>query len=83
MIFRKKCGPKNGDNVQVNADSTTINDDFLILCAFINAADEKDVMLYFAARNNLNWKYQMDQKKIELAFFKDFALCCQKNMPIQ
>jgi hypothetical protein len=25
----------------------------------------------------------MDQKKIELAFFKDFALCCQKNMPIQ
>jgi hypothetical protein len=73
MIFdclREKHGLKNGDNMQVNVDYTTLNDNFLILCAFINVGGEKDVMLYFIVRNYAKRKNQIDQKKMELAFFK-------------
>jgi hypothetical protein len=82
MIFdclREKHGLKNGDNIQVNVDYTTLNDDFLILCASINVAGEKDVMLYFTARNYPKRKNQMDQKKMELAFFKGLRHALSKK----
>jgi hypothetical protein len=39
--LREKHGFKNGDNIQVNVDYTTFNDNFLILCTFINVSGEK------------------------------------------
>jgi hypothetical protein len=59
MIFgylREKHGLKNGDNIQVNVDDITFNDDFLILFAPINVVAEKDMMPCFTARNNLKRK---------------------------
>jgi hypothetical protein len=73
MVFdclREKHGLKNGDNIQVSVDYTMLNDDFLILCASINVTGEKDLMLYFTARNYPKWKNQMDERKMELIFFK-------------
>jgi hypothetical protein len=73
MIFDnlvEKQGLRPGDNIQINVDYTTINDDFLILAASINIAEEKDIMLYFTMRNYPKRKNQMNQKKMELAFFK-------------
>jgi hypothetical protein len=83
MIFnflRETHGLKNGDNIQVNVDYTTLNDNFLILCAFINVAGEKDTMLYFTARNYPKRKNQMDQKKMELALFKGLRHLLSKNI---
>jgi hypothetical protein len=76
MIFdclREKHGLKNGDNIQVNVDYTTLNDDFLILCASINVAGEKDVMVYFTARNYPKRKNQMNQKKDGASIFQGVA----------
>jgi hypothetical protein len=50
MIFdclREKHGLKSVDNIQINGDYMTVNDDFLILCASINIAGGKDLMTYF------------------------------------
>jgi hypothetical protein len=81
--LREKHGLKNGDNIQVNVDYTTLNDNFLILCAFINVSGAKDVMLYFTARNYPKRKNQMDKKKMELAFFKGLRQFLSKNIPPQ
>jgi hypothetical protein len=84
MIFdclREKHGVRKGDNIHVNVDYTTLNDDFLILCASINVAGEKDVMLYFTARNYPKRKNQMDEKKMEPAFFKGLRYVLPKNTP--
>jgi hypothetical protein len=73
MVFdflREKEGLKNGDNININMDYTTIEDDFLILTASINIAKEKGVVLFFTTRLYPKRKRQMDQKKMELAFFK-------------
>ena len=73
MIFdflKEKTGLKQNDNIQINVDYTTINDDFLILSASINISDDKAIMLYFSSRNYPKRKNSMDYKKMEEAFFK-------------
>jgi hypothetical protein len=62
---------KLGENIQINVDFTTIKDNFLILMASINIKGEKDVPLYFSIRNYQKEQGQMDQKKMELAFFNE------------
>jgi transposase len=82
MVFdnlAEKHGLKRGDNIQINVDYTTIYDDFLILVAYINIAKEKDIMLYFTMRNYPKRKNQMDQKKMELAFFKGLKQVLSKK----
>jgi hypothetical protein len=86
MIFdclREKHGLENGHNIHVNVDYTTLNDNVLIHCAFINVSGEKDVMRYFTTRNYPKRKNQMDQKKMELAFFKSLRHFLSKNIPTQ
>jgi hypothetical protein len=61
---------KNGDNIRGNVDYTILNDDFLILCASINVASEKDMMPNFTASNYPKRKTQMNRKKMERTFFK-------------
>jgi hypothetical protein len=61
---------KYNDNITINVDYTTINNDFLILAASINVGEEKDIILYFSMRNYPKRKNQMDQKKMESSFFK-------------
>jgi hypothetical protein len=70
QLLEEKHGLKQGDNIEINVDYTTINDDFLILMASVTIAGEKDIALYFTMRNYPKRKNQMDQKKMELAFFK-------------
>jgi hypothetical protein len=61
-----------------------LNDDFRILCASISVAGEKDVMLYFTARDCPKRKNQMDEKKMELPFFKGLGYVLSKtHTPIQ
>jgi hypothetical protein len=62
---------KSGGNIQINVDFTTIKDNFLILVASVNIAGEKDVLLYFSSRSYPKKPGRMDQKKMELAFFKE------------
>jgi hypothetical protein len=85
MIFDCNCekhGLKNWDNIQVIVDCPMLNEDFVIPCALINIVGEKDVMLYFTARNYLKWKNQMDQTKIELALFQGLRHILSKNTPV-
>jgi hypothetical protein len=73
MIFdflREKHGLKDGDNIYINVDYTTNKDNFLILEASIIIAQKKGIMLFFTTRLYPKKKNQMDQKKMELAFFK-------------
>lgn len=73
MIFgflKEKTGLKQNDNIQINVDYTTINDDFLILSASINIENNKAIMLYFSSRNYPKRKNSMSCCKMEGAFFK-------------
>jgi hypothetical protein len=82
MVFdflTEQNGLKPGDNIAINIDYTTINDDFLILAATVNVGEEKDVLLYFTMRNYPKRKNQMNQKKMESSFFKGLRhLLCKK-----
>jgi hypothetical protein len=82
MIFdclRDKHCLKSGENIQVNMDSAPINDDFLILYAFIDVPGEKEIMLQFTGRNHPKGNNQMDQKD-EIRIFPEFALCFVKKI---
>jgi hypothetical protein len=70
-FLRERKIAKLGENIQINVDYTTIKDNFLILVASVNVEGEKDVLLYFSARNYQKEQGQMDQKKMELAFFNE------------
>jgi hypothetical protein len=77
----RETQPQKWGNIQVNIDSATLNKDFLIRCASINIVGGKDVMLSFPARNYLKQKNQMDQKRIELAFFKGLRHILSRKYP--
>jgi hypothetical protein len=50
MIFgllHETHGFKSGDNIQANVGYTMPNDNFIILCASIKVAGEKNVTLFF------------------------------------
>jgi hypothetical protein len=82
MIFdflKEKHGLKKGDEIAINVDYTTNGEDFLILSAAITISDEKAISLYFTMRNYPKRKNQMDQKKMELAFFKGLRHILPKN----
>lgn len=65
----KNSGLKKNDLIQINVDYTTDRDDFLILCASIQFR-EQSVPLYFSLRKYPRRAGMMDQKKMEVAFFK-------------
>ncbi|MDR2074884.1 MAG: hypothetical protein LBP31_01540, partial [Holosporales bacterium] len=69
-FLTEQNGLRAGDNIEINVDYTTINDDFLILAASVNVGNEKSVLLYFTMRNYPKRKNQMDYKKMESSFFK-------------
>lgn len=62
-------GLKSGATIQVNVDYTTDRDDFLILCAAIQYRGVS-LPVYFSLRNYPKRAGAIDQKKLELAFFK-------------
>ena len=65
----KESGLKKGMLVQINVDFTSDRNDFLILCAAIQW-EGQSLPIYFSLRNYPKRKGMMDQKKMELAFFK-------------
>ena len=78
-LLEEKHDLKQGDNIQINVDYTTINNDFLILAASINVGNEKDISIYFSMRKYPKRKNQMNQKKMELAFFKGLKHALSKK----
>jgi hypothetical protein len=55
---------KTVDNIRVNVDYPVLYDYFLIHCASINFAGDKEIMLNFTAMNYPKRKTQMDRKKM-------------------
>jgi hypothetical protein len=68
-LLKEKMGLKPGQNIQINVDYTTMNNDFLILMASVNVGGEKDICLYFTTRKYPIKKDQISLSKMELAFF--------------
>jgi len=71
LVFQllRESGLKNRELIQINVDFTSDRDDFLILCASINFQSQS-IPLYFSIRIYPKLKEAIDQKKMELAFFK-------------
>jgi hypothetical protein len=68
-FFEEKMQLKAGDTLQINVDFTSNEDKHLVLMASLVVNGEKAVMLYFSMRNYPKKKGQLDQKKMEHAFF--------------
>ncbi len=69
FVMLASLGLKPGARIQINVDYTTDRSDFLILCAAIQFRGVS-LPVYFSLRNYPKRQGMIDQKKLELAFFK-------------
>ena len=64
-----ESGLQKRSPIQINVDFTSDRNDFLILCASIQF-QEQSIPVYFSMRNYPKRANMLDQKKMEIAFFK-------------